>query len=117
MAKSYFEKALDLDPRRSEVAEEVGETLDLLREYDKAEKYYNMSITLQPDWIFPYQFLSQMILRWNGNTKKAKEILGNAARYNKSSISDSLVIETNVLIDIYDGNYEEASKRNITSKI
>jgi len=110
LAKSYFEQALDLDPRRSEVAEEVGETLDLLREYDKAEKYYNMSITLQPDWVFPYQFLSQMILRWNGNTKKAKEILENAARYNKSSISDSLVIQANVLIDIYDKNYEEALK-------
>ncbi len=110
LAKSYFEKALDLDPRRSEVAEEVGETLDLLREYDKAEKYYNMSITLQPDWVFPYQFLSQMILRWDGNTKKAKEILDNAARNNKSSISDSLVIQANFLIDIYDKHYDEALK-------
>ena len=110
LAKSYFEQALDLDPRRSEVAEEVGETLDLLREYDKAEKYYNMSITLQPDWVFPYQFLSQMILRWDGNTKKAKEILENAARNNKSSISDSLVIQANVQIDIYDKNYDEALK-------
>ena len=110
LAKSYFEQALDLDPRRSEVAEEVGETLDLLREYEKAEQYYNMSITLQPDWVFPYQFLSQMILRWDGNTKKAKEILENAARNNKSSISDSLVIQANVLIDIYDKNYDEALK-------
>jgi tetratricopeptide (TPR) repeat protein len=51
-----------------------------------------------------------MILRWDGNTKKAKEILENAARNNKSSVSDSLVIQANVIIDVYDNNYEEALK-------
>jgi TolB-like protein len=110
MAKTDFEKALKLDPQRSEIAEEVGETLDLLREYAKAEEYYNMSIMLQPDWVYPYLFLSRMIPRWDGNTKKSREILSVAARGNRSSISDSLVIETNVLNDIYDRNYEEALK-------
>jgi tetratricopeptide (TPR) repeat protein len=51
-----------------------------------------------------------MFLRWKGDTRKAREILGNAARNNKSSMSDSLVIETNILIDIYEGKYEEALK-------
>jgi tetratricopeptide (TPR) repeat protein len=36
--------------------------------------------------------------------------LGNAERNNKNSVSDSLIIETNVLIDIYEGKYEEALK-------
>jgi tetratricopeptide (TPR) repeat protein len=65
---------------------------------------------LQPDWVFTYPFLSQMYLRWEGDMRKAREILGNAARNNKSFLSDSLIIETNVLIDIYEGKYEEALK-------
>ena len=52
----------------------------------------------------------QMFLRWKGDIIKAREILRDAARNNKSSISDSLIIETNVLIDIYEGKYEEALK-------
>jgi TolB-like protein/Flp pilus assembly protein TadD len=109
-AKSEFEKAVEINPGRSDMAEDAGETFDLLRDYSKAEEFYNMSIMLKPDWIFPYPFLSRMFLRWKGDTKKAREILGDAARNNKTSISDSIIIETNVLIDIYEGKYEEALK-------
>jgi TolB-like protein/Tfp pilus assembly protein PilF len=110
MAKSCYVKAFELDPRSSQIAMNTGETLDLLRDYSEAEEFYNISIMLQPDWVYPYLLLSRMALRWNGNTKKAREILENAARNNKYSVSDSMVIETNVFIDIYDGNYEEALK-------
>jgi TolB-like protein len=109
-AKSDFEKAHKLDPRKAEIAEDEAETLDLLREYPKAEGYYNMSIMLQPDWIFTYPSFSTMFLRWKGDMTKAREILGNAAMNNKSSKSDSIIIETNVLIDIYERKYEEALK-------
>jgi TolB-like protein len=110
MAKSGFEKAIELDPRRSDMAEDAGETFDLLRDYPKAEEFYNMSVMLQPDWGLPYPFLSRMYLRWEGDTRKAREILGDAVRNNKFLGSDSLIIETNVLIDIYEGKYEAALK-------
>jgi TolB-like protein/Flp pilus assembly protein TadD len=110
MAKSEYEKAVELNPGRSDVAFNAGETFDLLRNYSKAEEYYNMSILLQPDLGLSYVDLSRMYLRWEGDTRKAREVLGNAARNNKAYISDSLIIETNFLIDIYDGKYEEALK-------
>jgi serine/threonine-protein kinase len=110
MAKSEFEKAIELNPARQDMAEDAAETFDLLRDYSKAEEYYNMAILIQPDWIFTYTYFSRMLIRWRGDTGKAREILGNAARNNKSSISDSLIIETSVLIDIYEGKYEEALK-------
>jgi TolB-like protein/Flp pilus assembly protein TadD len=110
MAKSDFVKALELDPRRSDMAEDAGETFELLREYSKAEEFYNMSVMLQPDWVFPYPLLSRMYLSWEGDMRKARETLGNAERNNKNSVSDSLIIETNVLLDIYEGKYEEALK-------
>jgi TolB-like protein len=110
MAKSELVKAIELNPGRWEYAEDAGETFDLLRDYSKAEEFYNMSIMLKPDWVFPYTFLSPMYLRWQGDMRKAREILGNAALNNKTAITDSLIIETNVLIDIYEGKYEEALK-------
>jgi tetratricopeptide (TPR) repeat protein len=110
MAKSEFEKAVELNPGRSDFAEDAGETYDLLRDYSKAEEFYNISVTLKPEWVLPYPFLSRMYLRWEGDTRKAREILENAARNNKASVLDSLIIETNVLIDIYEGKYEAALK-------
>jgi len=110
MAKSEFEKAVELNPGRSDIAGDAGETFDLIRNYSKAEEYYNMSLMLQPDRVDFYLNLSAMYLRWEGDMRKAREILGNAARNNKSFLSDSLIIETNVLIDIYEGKYEDALK-------
>jgi TolB-like protein/Flp pilus assembly protein TadD len=109
-AKTQFVKALELDPGRSEISEDAGETFDLLRDYSRAEEYYNTSIIIRPDWIIPYYFLSQMYLRWNGDLNKAKEVLDNALHNNEAFLTDSLFIETKALIDIYDGDYEAALK-------
>jgi TolB-like protein/Tfp pilus assembly protein PilF len=108
MAKYYFEKASELNPRSSSLAQEAGETSDLLGDYSKAEEYYNRSIILQPDYVYTYYALSNMILKWKGDIKRAREILADAALNNKSSLTDSLVIETNILIDICEGKYQEA---------
>ena len=110
MAKSEFEKAIEVNPGRWDWADDAGTTFELLRDYSKAEGYYNMSIMLHPDGDYPYIDLSRMYLRWAGDMRKAREILDNAARNNKSFLSDSLFIETNVLIDIYEGKYEDALK-------
>jgi tetratricopeptide (TPR) repeat protein len=110
MAKSYFEKASELNPGSPFLAEEAGETFDLLRDYSKAEEYYNKSIMLQPDYVFTYYELSNMFLRWKGDMRKAREILGNAEQNSKTAKSDSIIIGTKVLIDIYEGKYVEALK-------
>src|SRR5664280_888681 len=110
MAKPEFEKAVELNPGRSDIAYNAGETFELLRDYSKAEKFYNMSIMFHPELVYPYPDLSLMYLRWEGDMIKAREVLGNAARNNKNSISDSIIIETNFLIDIYERKYEEALK-------
>jgi TolB-like protein len=110
IAKSEFEEAIELDPKRWDMAEDAAETFDLRRDYSKAEKYYDMSIRLQPDWVVPYPLLSSMYIRWEGDTRKATEVLVNSERNNKISVSDSLFIEAKVLNDIYKGNYQEALK-------
>jgi TolB-like protein/cytochrome c-type biogenesis protein CcmH/NrfG len=109
-ARSAFEKAFELDPARPEIAEDTGETHDLLRNYSKAEEFYNLSITLKPEWIVPYYFLSQMYLRWEGDPVKAYGILDNAVLNNKKFITDSLFIMAKVEIQINNGDYAEALK-------
>ena len=109
MAKSEFVKALELNPGRLEIAGEAGGTCDLLREYVKAEEYYNTAIMFQPDWVFYYPNLSTMYLRWKGDIRKARETI-NTALNNKYILSDSLNIEASVLINIYEGNYKDALK-------
>jgi TolB-like protein/Flp pilus assembly protein TadD len=109
-ARTKFERAFELDPGSPEIAEDAGETFDLLREYSKAEEFYNLSVTLEPEWIIPYCFLSHLYLRWQGDTEKATEILENAVQNNKNFVTDSVFILTSVLIKIHKGNYSEALK-------
>jgi TolB-like protein/Tfp pilus assembly protein PilF len=110
MAKTCFVNAFELDPRSSRIALNTGETFDLLRNYPKALQYFNIAISLNPDWMYPYIELSQLYLQWDGNTVRARELLGNNSPNNKSILTDSLITEVKVLINIYDGKYEEALK-------
>jgi len=51
-----------------------------------------------------------MFLRQQGDVIKAKEIIEKAARNIETSLSDSLIIEMNYLIDIYEKEYGQALK-------
>jgi tetratricopeptide (TPR) repeat protein len=108
LAESCFTKAFELDPRSSRYADDPGEAFDLQRKYSKGEYYYNLSIMLQSGWVQTYAYLSQMFLRWQGDTKKARVVLENGALNNSSFVSDSLFVESKVIIDINEGKYEEA---------
>ena len=110
VAKFDLEKAIELIPENWDLVDIAISTFEFLREYSKAEEFYNMIMAHTPDLVYPYVGLSRMYLRWDGDIRKAREILGSASRNNKASLSDSLIIETNVLIDIYEGKYEEALK-------
>ena len=110
MAKTCFVNAFELDPKSSRIALNTGETFDLLRNYTEALQYYDIAILLNPDWMYPYFELSQLYLKWDGNTVRARELLGNNSPNNKFILTDSLITEVKVLINIYDGKYEEALK-------
>jgi hypothetical protein len=48
-----------------------------------------------------------MEMKWNGNTIRGREILSEAFQFEKT-VNDPQLIESKVLMDIYDGNYESA---------
>jgi len=107
-AKECFVNAFEHNPRSAQYALNAGETYDMLRDYSQAQYYYQLGCMLQPDWVDTYVYLSRMYLKSEGNTRKARELLENAVQGNKFFASDSMIIETNITIKIYDGKYQEA---------
>jgi TolB-like protein/Tfp pilus assembly protein PilF len=107
LAKENYLKAFELDPGSSRIAQDLAGTLYLLNEYHEAEKYFNKAILLNPAFIEAIFYKSLMYMKWKGNTIQARETIAETFQFNEPS-SNPMIIELNVLIDIYDGNYQKA---------
>lgn len=57
-----FKKAFDLDPTNSEAALYLGRTYNALFDEPNAEKYFNMAIKIDPDYIEAHSGLGAMLL-------------------------------------------------------
>ncbi|GAF95042.1 unnamed protein product, partial [marine sediment metagenome] len=88
---------------------ETGETFWLLREYTEAEYYLNQAIMRSPDGFASYEYKIHTYLNSKGNTNKARLILEEASQM-ISSTKNPRFIKIEVLLDVYDGNYQEALK-------
>ncbi|MBN2863530.1 MAG: hypothetical protein JXN62_10235 [Bacteroidales bacterium] len=108
LSKSFLVKASELDPKSARIAFNTGETFDLTRNYPEALQYYNRTLSINPDWTYPYKDLTELYLKMDGNTIRAREFLNDETRKNAYYFRDSLTLEMLVLINIYDGDYEEA---------
>ncbi|MHC4536484.1 MAG: protein kinase domain-containing protein [Planctomycetota bacterium] len=102
-----IKKALELDPLSSVLAQEVGTTLRILRRYPETETYYERAVFLAPDRPRAYFFEAGLYLEWEGNTKKARVVL-NKALENARASEDPLVVNSLVLVEIYEMNYQGA---------
>lgn len=108
LAQGRFRSAAEIEPKSFSFAFDAALTFDLLQEYPIALEYYKKSIDLRPDFVSPYFYLSRMFLKWEGDTEKASEILEKGINNYKAFNSDSLIIETSILINIFKGDYEQA---------
>ena len=107
LAKENFLKAFEYDPGFSRIFQNLAITNSLLGEYQEAEKYFNRAIQLNPTFVEPIWQKSYMYMKWKGNTIQSRATIADAFRFNEST-TNPLLIESNVLMDIYDGNYEKA---------
>jgi len=110
-----IKKASELDPR-SGLAEEVGETYMLLRNYPEAERYFNRAISVSPDVPLAYSWKAWLYLCWEGSTGKAREVLEEALQ-NIGSVEDQFIILRSVLLNVFDGDYQEALDRLSSCKL
>jgi tetratricopeptide (TPR) repeat protein len=107
LAEEYFLKVLELNPRNPQASHTVGVVLYLMGEYEEAEKYFKLAISFSPTFIFSYWQWICMDMKWKGNTIRGREALREAFQFNEL-ISKPVLVESKVLMDIYDGNYESA---------
>jgi serine/threonine-protein kinase len=107
LAKENYLKAFKLDPGLPSLAHNVATTCSLLGEYEEAEKYFKKAILLNPTFIEAIWQKSFLYMKWKGNTIQSRETIAEAFQFNEC-ISNPLLFESSVLLDIYDGNYQKA---------
>jgi serine/threonine-protein kinase len=115
-ALANIKRASELDPRSGNSAEEVGETYMLLRNYPEAERYFNRAISLSPDVPLAYNFKAWIYVLWEGSTEKARAVLEEALQ-NIVSVEDQFIILRSFLLNMFDGNYQEALERLSSCKL
>ncbi len=109
-SKSCLVKACELDPKSARILFNTGQTFDLMREYKEALKYFYLSLSISPDWTYPYRDLAFLYIKIDGDLTKSKELLNNEIIRNKDFLKDSLIVEGRVLLSTYEGRYDEALK-------
>jgi tetratricopeptide (TPR) repeat protein len=104
-----FENAHEADPGSTRNIQDLALTYYLTSNYEKALQLINDEIMRSPDVAGIYAQKIHCYLMRDGNTLKAREVLADAALLN---ISETAVMKSvfyfSSLLDIYDGNYQQA---------
>ncbi|MHC4145743.1 MAG: protein kinase domain-containing protein [Planctomycetota bacterium] len=74
-AVSYLKRSFELDPLDASLPWEIGETYSFLGRYSEAERYFDITISLNPDLHGPYLKKANNYLLWRGDLEKAREAL------------------------------------------
>ncbi len=108
-ALEYLERAYEFGPRHYSYPFHIAVIYELLNRYDKAESFYNQAISLAPDSARNYNGKMCLYLR-QGDTMKARAVLKEFSQY-PNVAEDSEIMNTQVKIDVYEGNYKAALDR------
>ncbi|HZF08087.1 MAG TPA: protein kinase [Thermoanaerobaculia bacterium] len=101
-----LEKAFALDPRNPNLALSMGEIEMLLRHYDRAERYLDTSIAVDPDQLIGYLQKSSNRLLWRGSVAEAREILAAAP-----PADDPYMALAAFSLDTFERSYDKALKQ------
>jgi TolB-like protein/Flp pilus assembly protein TadD/predicted Ser/Thr protein kinase len=104
-----LKKAVALDPLSSDLLHNAGTTCALMRNHKEADRYYDMAIRVAPDWPRPYAEKTLHYLRLPGDNAKARTVIETVQRLGLGNDLD--MIHSEVLLDLYDGAFQEAMTR------
>jgi non-specific serine/threonine protein kinase len=74
-AVAKLKTALEFSPKDADAAQNIGETLAPMRRYEEAEKYYKLSIALDPGQNASYHYLGWNYRHWKSDTVEARKVL------------------------------------------
>ncbi|UCE38789.1 MAG: tetratricopeptide repeat protein, partial [Thermoplasmata archaeon] len=109
-ALADLKRASELDPLNHFRVWEVGTTYMYMRNYPESERYYDRAISLAPDLSFAYYCKAWLYLCSEGNTEKARAVLAEALD-NIKSVKNPSIVKLQIIIDIFERNYQEALDR------
>jgi serine/threonine protein kinase/Tfp pilus assembly protein PilF len=111
-AIEVLDKSLKLDPLNSHLTYNIGESYTLLRNYDKANHYFDQAMLTIPDWSVPYMFKAKVKLLENGDIEGAYKILKSSL--NVVTLERERLIWALSEVQKFLGKYEDAINTLLT---
>ncbi len=112
----YANRALELNPRSVDYADNLARTYTMLREFDEAERLLHRTIFFQPGWTNPYVSLAYVFIRRDGDIDAARQIIEQApAKKGTRGVWD--IDYAMILLDLFEEKYEAALYRLDSSEI
>jgi TolB-like protein/Flp pilus assembly protein TadD len=104
--KDYM-RAYELDPTAPAILQNIGVNESLLNDYPKAEEFFNKALLINPTFIEVLWQKWFLYLKWKGNVTQSRQVLNEAFQYDECR-SNPLLYESDILLDIYAGDYNKA---------
>ncbi|MBI2428501.1 MAG: protein kinase [Ignavibacteriales bacterium] len=105
-----FQRAIEANPRATDIIRQLGETQTLLRDYENADKTLERSIAMTPDVATIYWDRIRNELLWTGDVASAKRIFADAKLLGKNVDMKYLLEFMEFSLQMYDGNYDAARR-------
>ncbi len=109
-ARTYAQRAFELDPRSINSAHDVAQANMYLRNYAEAERSYELYLSLAPISQVAYSAKAWLYLGWKGSTAQARSTLSEGSEM-MASAPERLWPRTSVWLELFDGNYEAALEK------
>jgi serine/threonine protein kinase/tetratricopeptide (TPR) repeat protein len=103
-AVEYYKRAFEISPRDASLPHEIGCAYMTMREYSKAERYYNLSISLANRQVAVYVCKAWNEYLWKGDVNRGKEAL---TRFPEGGEPDLFELSR---AHLFAGEYHEALK-------
>ena len=99
-------QALELDPRQTTFIFNIGETYALLRDFARADEYFNRALALNPNYNRPYAYKVRIRFRLQSEVEQARETARRARAVGLGQ--DPFVLYQTISLEICAGNYSAA---------
>jgi tetratricopeptide (TPR) repeat protein len=109
-SQELLHSVIKLSPREALFLTNIGLSYTYVHKFDSAIIFHDKAIEVVPSWPALYDNKIIALLLKDGNTLESKSVLEEAIR----NTGDSM-IEYEILLDIYDGEYEKALEKTLKS--